>query len=460
MPPARQVGPFGFRPPLEYPMAPGMPSYASLRRQPGSAIPGWSYDVNPMLHRPAVPWQGGPWQRGPTPSLSMPNVPNYAPLASSRLWQGRPDTGLPFTGLGPQPYYPEKQYPYRYFGEGTEAEIVAMQAARRFYMLRVVAGLIATLALGALLLVLMWPSVATTSAGFGGSLAFDCRTSGEHAEDAWPQSQKRYCCSNAGRGCPTPDVPADQEPYDCLPSFHNWHGGWSTAKQEWCCRVKAQGCDPQQATVTTSALLPFDCSAGFANWVDGWATNKKAWCCEHGGRGCASPSTTNSPPPTTPSPSPRPLPPSPLPPAPPAQYDCNDRWLNWRVAWAAEKKAWCCQHGGKGCIPPSTTSTSTTTAQVTTHQPTNTTTQLSFDCNRGFSNWPTAWSAHQQAWCCEHVGKGCSARPAVQPTPAAQSSNPAQLKFDCLADFADWKEAWAEQKKVWCCEKVRKGCPG
>lgn len=31
---------------------------------------------------------------------------------------------------------------------------------------------------------------------------------------------------------------------------------------------------------------PEDCDAGFSNWHAGWSASKKAWCCEHTHRGC------------------------------------------------------------------------------------------------------------------------------------------------------------------------------
>merc|ERR1712176_1315327 len=35
------------------------------------------------------------------------------------------------------------------------------------------------------------------------------------------------------------------------------------------------------------APVPYDCNAGFANWQAGWSEPKKAWCCQHQGKGCA-----------------------------------------------------------------------------------------------------------------------------------------------------------------------------
>lgn len=30
-----------------------------------------------------------------------------------------------------------------------------------------------------------------------------------------------------------------------------------------------------------------------------------------------------------------------------------------------------------------------------------------FDCETGYANWTTAWTAEQQTWCCNHVHRGC-----------------------------------------------------
>jgi len=52
---------------------------------------------------------------------------------------------------------------------------------------------------------------------------------------------------------------------------------------------------PVQPPPAPTASLPFDCGAGFSNWVAGWSAPKKAWCCQHGGKGCATVPPTGAP---------------------------------------------------------------------------------------------------------------------------------------------------------------------
>merc|ERR1719401_1363122 len=132
--------------------------------------------------------------------------------------------------------------------------------------------------------------------------------------------------------------------------------------------------------------LPFDCNAGFSNWQQGWSLPKKLWCCQHSGKGCP-------PPKPPPKPVPKPVPPPPPPPPPaPLPFDCNAGFANWQAGWSEPKKAWCCQHQGKGCPPPAPA-------------------PVPYDCNAGFANWQAGWSEPKKAWCCQHQGKGCAATP-------------------------------------------------
>merc|ERR1711948_41204 len=45
-----------------------------------------------------------------------------------------------------------------------------------------------------------------------------------------------------------------------------------------------------------------------------------------------------------------------------------------------------------------------------------------FDCNAAFNNWKAAWSQEKKGWCCQHAHKGCNSA-------ATQTSFP----FDCNA---------------------------
>lgn len=74
----------------------------------------------------------------------------------------------------------------------------------------------------------------------------------------WGGAKKLYCCSTAGRGCPSELPPPsgrppsglppgpDVGPYDCNAGYHNCYScllkHWSANKLNWCCRVQNTGC--------------------------------------------------------------------------------------------------------------------------------------------------------------------------------------------------------------------------
>merc|ERR1712217_572371 len=70
-----------------------------------------------------------------------------------------------------------------------------------------------------------------------------------------------------------------------------------------------------------------------------------------------------------------------------------------------------------------------------------------FDCNAALNNWKAAWSQAKKAWCCQHAHKGCDIQPIQTP-------------FDCNAGFSNWKNVWTKDKKAWCCAHGGRGCSG
>lgn len=76
-------------------------------------------------------------------------------------------------------------------------------------------------------------------------------------------------------------------------------------------------------------------------------------------------------------------------------YDCDedyhDCYVCLRIRWSFTKRRYCCAHTGRGC--PTTT------------------TEISFDCNAGFTNWALEWSPEKQAWCCARTRRGCPTTP-------------------------------------------------
>lgn len=61
-----------------------------------------------------------------------------------------------------------------------------------------------------------------------------------------------------------------------------------------------------------------------------------------------------------------------------------------------------------------------------------------FDCDVDFYNWKAAWSDNKKEYCC--VRKGC------------------HFSYDCDAGYHTWKESWSSQKQRWCCTNRGRGC--
>jgi hypothetical protein len=114
-----------------------------------------------------------------------------------------------------------------------------------------------------------------------------------------------------------------------------------------------------------------------------------------------------------------------------------------------------------------------------------TTTSLPFDCNAGFVNWMTLWSAEQQEYCCTTTGRGCTTlpttalpatSPTVPPTPFPTTQPPTQPPtppptppptirpttppptgdpYNCAVGA---EYSWEAGKKSWCCQVHHLGC--
>lgn len=69
-----------------------------------------------------------------------------------------------------------------------------------------------------------------------------------------------------------------------------------------------------------------------------------------------------------------------------SSYGCRAEPPNSTDAWSKAKRAWCCRHEDKGCLPVN-------------EQP--------FDCQDGYEDWEEAWRVEKQEWCCMEEGRGC-----------------------------------------------------
>jgi len=97
------------------------------------------------------------------------------------------------------------------------------------------------------------------------------------------------------------------------------------------------------------------------------------------------------------------------------------------------------------------------------------TTSLPFDCDEGFVNWQSLWSAEQQDYCCMTTGRGCTTIPSTAfpetqpptppPTPPITqpvTSPPGPVDPNCAVDPIP---QWTAYKKNWCCQHHHVGCP-
>jgi len=258
---------------------------------------------------------------------------------------------------------------------------------------------------------------ATTTPPATTSLPFDCNADYINCyhclEKKWSVGKRAWCCAHGGRGCSTTPAPATTSlPFDCNAGFDNWEAGWSDPKKIWCCQHVSKGCTttppppPPPPPPTTSVCPPLDCNVGYNNWQAGWGEEKKTYCCQHFNKACP-----GAPPPTSPCP----------------PLDCNVGFNNWQAGWGEQKKAYCCQHFGKACpVAPPPPAPPAPPVPFTTVCPPQ-------DCNAAFANWYAAWPPQKKTWCCQHEGKGCL--PGVVPFSAKFEEKPRAVGLAAPAGY-------------------------
>ncbi|CAE8614602.1 unnamed protein product, partial [Polarella glacialis] len=65
----------------------------------------------------------------------------------------------------------------------------------------------------------------------------------------------------------------------------------------------------------------------------------------------------------------------------------------------------------------------------------------SYDCHASLANWKAAWSDAKKTWCCRYQNLGCD-----------------QHVHNCQDGLANWMTKWSYQKKLFCCETKQVGC--
>eukprot|EP00419_Tripos_fusus_P032962 CAMPEP_0172780778 /NCGR_PEP_ID=MMETSP1074-20121228/203095_1 /TAXON_ID=2916 /ORGANISM="Ceratium fusus, Strain PA161109" /LENGTH=491 /DNA_ID=CAMNT_0013617755 /DNA_START=23 /DNA_END=1498 /DNA_ORIENTATION=+ len=153
----------------------------------------------------------------------------------------------------------------------------------------------------------------------------------------------------------------------------------------------------------------------------------------------------------TPSPSPEVGLPSPAPPTmrmdiiTSTPFDCEMSFFNWRKAWSAGKKNYCCKQFKRGCV------TSAAPPESSHERP-----KVDFDCTAGFSNFQIGWSLAKQQWCCEHFQKACNHAPNRSSSSHSTKSGVA-TEFDCSTDGRNSR--LTPERQVFCCIKFNMSCP-
>lgn len=288
-------------------------------------------------------------------------------------------------------------------------------------------------------------------------VVFDCAAGYWNWQAAWSWEKKDWCCEQHGVGCPimattSPDPGTTQQTtsqtYDCWAGYADSAVGWSVQKKRWCCLHGGRGCPPAATTVVWSttqapppaqpppAQLPpttqpeqpqqqptqpsqqppaegpvptdtpsggggaFDCGDA-EDWERRWQDEQKNWCCAFQGVGCPAAATSpQAAPAATKAPTTAPTTAAPASSSPSAEttsaheeYDCQADLDLASVAWADEKKKWCCEKRALGCTPAPSRSTAV----------------APYDCVLGLDGQNVSWSEEKHTWCCAHANAGCVA---------------------------------------------------
>jgi len=329
------------------------------------------------------------------------------------------------------------------------------------------------------------------------SAEYDCHYTYDNHIEAWSAPKKEYCCQTYKRGCET-----TVGSYDCAAGYNNWMKGWSDAKKVWCCNHESKGCStepfhcgaengekvvdpsswpaPRQTYCCEQhgvgcndkiAKPKFNCREDWPHWEGKWTADKQEYCCSQYGRGCKE---------------------VPAAPALSEPFDCKAGLINWVKGWSDDKKAYCCKAHAKGCphavhyFCKGDSSLWDDAESAWCCKNYHTGCKAKYDCEDGSWNWVKGWSDAKKAWCCENESKGCDVHHvdvALKPdytkheqqfqgfkhwhaehvhtgTGFSIASVAANVKFDCQAALTNWRAAWSDPKKEWCCKHEEKGCEG
>lgn len=256
-------------------------------------------------------------------------------------------------------------------------------------------------------------------------VSYDCNAGLSNFHIGWSEPKKTWCCNNHGQGCEGPNPPAFAAGAGFRWKRVMQNGFWTWIRIVW-----------HERTVVTTI---FDCDAGYANWEAGWSPAKKTWCCQHHKKGCFH--------------------------LPGRWFDCNAGLSNFHT-WPQSQKTWCCSKQGKSCEGPN---------------------PPSFPAGAGFM-WKHVMENGFWTWSRVHIGGAMNGVQVVHsvhvygnggealvhgfpPGPAGagyvwkwyngawhQQRFAGSMPFDCDAALNNFRAAWSEPKKKWCCMYEDKGC--
>lgn len=179
-------------------------------------------------------------------------------------------------------------------------------------------------------------------------------------------------------------------------------------------------------TLLVQRREPFDCQSAPADGASNvmpWSFEKQVWCCEHYTVGCPTksvPSTSTTVP-----------------------YDCQRGYTFWKEMWPVDKKAYCCKHFFPLGCEASATVKSTTVQKTTTTEP--------FNCQDDGNT--ASWLEERREWCCSREGVACH-----EAVPHHERVERLGV-FNCQAGLRDAERLWTADKKAYCCDRQRLGCP-
>mmetsp|Transcript_89701 Transcript_89701/g.187352 ORF Transcript_89701/g.187352 Transcript_89701/m.187352 type:complete len:433 (-) Transcript_89701:361-1659(-) len=130
----------------------------------------------------------------------------------------------------------------------------------------------------------------------------------------------------------------------------------------------------------------YECEVGYSHWQRAWSLDKKEWCCQNEGRGCVETGGD--------------------------KYDCLKQ-VEHAEKWSAGKKAFCCDAEGIGCEDDLKASLEKEHQEALTEE------RLPFNCNNPNTK-ENPWHFGKQVFCCEQEKIGCDALGSAQANKGAK----------------------------------------